>query len=436
LQLFLLVSVSISFTPQYVLSLPPSHERLSLFAPRSNLKHKQNRYSLLPTSGDENCHNLNHFTTTSTELNNNSMATEEDQMEMGHSITVAMNDGSASENFVNALLLETSESGGTADLTVVRASSDETSTSARSTRKKLARPTLRARASVSLFALQPSIPEGESPDYWKKERQMLLREMAAEFVGTFLIVFFGTGAVMSAVYTKALVGLFQTAAVWIIGVTMAIATTASISGAHLNPSISLAFVLLRPSRKFGWVKLIPYWLAQLFGSITASWVNYLIYASELAAFEEMNSIVRSARDVSTIAAAKCFGEYYLAPVTTSQAFLVEAFGTAILAAVIFALTHPGNDTMKHNVYIPPLIGMTVGGLISVLAPLTQAGFNPARDFGPRIVAYAIGFHGVAFHQAWLYVLAPLVGAPIGAFLMDKILYAGYEKTTTASTSHE
>ena len=357
-------------------------------------------------------------------------------MEMGHSRTVAMNNGSASENFGDTLPLETSESGGTAELSIVRASADETSTAACSTRKKLARPTLRARASVSLFALRPSVPEGESPDYWKNERQMLWREMVAEFIGTFLIVFFGTGAVMSAVYTKALVGLFQIAAVWIIGVTMAIATTASISGAHLNPSISLAFVLLRPSRKFGWVKLIPYWLAQLFGSITASWINYLIYASELAAFEEMNSIVRSARDASTIAAAKCFGEYYLAPVTTAQAFLVEAFGTAILAAVIFALTHPGNDTMKHNVYIPPLIGMTVGGLISVLAPLTQAGFNPARDFGPRIVAYAIGFHGVAFHQAWLYVLAPLVGAPIGAFLMDRILYAGYEKTTTASTSHE
>ena len=66
------------------------------------------------------------------------------------------------------------------------------------------------------------------------------------------------------------------------------------------------------------------------------------------------------------------------------AFFAESIGTAILAFVIFALTHPKNETMKSG-FVPPLIGLTVGCLISVLAPLTQAGFNPARDFGPRIV---------------------------------------------------
>ena len=55
------------------------------------------------------------------------------------------------------------------------------------------------------------------------------------------------------------------------------------------------------------------------------------------------------------------------------AFLAEAFGTAILAFVVFSLTNPNSDAQKNNVYIPPLIGMTVGGLISVIAPLTQAG---------------------------------------------------------------
>jgi glycerol uptake facilitator-like aquaporin len=93
-----------------------------------------------------------------------------------------------------------------------------------------------------------------------------------------------------------------------------------------------------------------------------------------------------------------------------------------LAFVIFSLTHPKNDASKNNVYIPPLIGATVGGLIAVIAPLTQAGFNPARDFGPRIIAWLAGWKAIAFQGWWVYVIAPIVGAPIGAFVADKLLY--------------
>jgi hypothetical protein len=115
-----------------------------------------------------------------------------------------------------------------------------------------------------------------------------------------------------------MVGVFQIAAVWIIAGTLAICCTASISGAHLN---------LNPAI-----------------SINAA--------------------------ANAIASARAFGEYYAAPVTTAAAFFAEALalGSAVLAGVIFALTHPGNDTMKHTVYIPPFLGLTVGGLITVIAP--------------------------------------------------------------------
>ena len=69
--------------------------------------------------------------------------------------------------------------------------------------------------------------------------------------------------------------------------------------------------------------------------------------------------------------------------------------------------------------------MTVGGLIAVFAPLTQAGFNPARDFGPRIVAWFAGWRSVAFTNAWLYIVAPIVGAVFGAALADRVLFAEY-----------
>ena len=192
------------------------------------------------------------------------------------------------------------------------------------------------------------------------------RALLAEAIGTGIIVFYGTGSVMSAVFTGELVGLFQIAAVWIIGVTLAIATTANISGAHLNPSISLAFCLLRPTPDFGWLQLVPYWIAQMVGAVTTSWFNYLMYANVIRAFEARENIDRAGPHPHAVASGKAFGEYYLDPVSLAQAFMVEAFGTAVLAFVVFSLTHPANDTMKHKVYIPPLIGMTVGGLISVL----------------------------------------------------------------------
>ncbi len=78
--------------------------------------------------------------------------------------------------------------------------------------------------------------------------------------------------------------------------------------------------------------------------------------------------------------------------------------------------------MKNSVYVPPYIGLCVAGLMAIIIPISEAGFNPARDFGPRIVAYLFGYKEAAFSKWWLYVLGPLVGAPVGALLADKILY--------------
>lgn len=120
----------------------------------------------------------------------------------------------------------------------------------------------------------------------------------------------------------------------------------------------------------------------------------------------------------------CCGDLSMgsAPVTASVAFLAETIGTGILSFVIFALTNSKNTVMKSG-FVPPIIGLTVGSLIAVLAPLTQAGFNPARDFGPRIVAFLAGWKTVAFQGWWIYVLAPLLGATVGAYVADKVLYA-------------
>ena len=141
------------------------------------------------------------------------------------------------------------------------------------------------------------------------DKKQLVREMIAELIGTYIIVHIGTGSVMSAIFTDSLVGLFQIASVWIIGVTIAITTTASISGAHLNPAISIVMAMLRPSDNFGWKKVIPYSFAQLIGAILGSFTNLCLYSSSITKFEQVNGIVRASQ--TGIESAKAFGEYFV-----------------------------------------------------------------------------------------------------------------------------
>eukprot|EP00543_Licmophora_paradoxa_P007075 CAMPEP_0202456698 /NCGR_PEP_ID=MMETSP1360-20130828/13893_1 /ASSEMBLY_ACC=CAM_ASM_000848 /TAXON_ID=515479 /ORGANISM="Licmophora paradoxa, Strain CCMP2313" /LENGTH=322 /DNA_ID=CAMNT_0049076583 /DNA_START=45 /DNA_END=1013 /DNA_ORIENTATION=+ len=249
------------------------------------------------------------------------------------------------------------------------------------------------------------------------KKPSLKKQMIAEFLGTMLIVQLGCGAVMSDIFGGAFSGLFQVAAAWIMAVTIAIATTGPVSGAHLNPGMSIAFALVR--KEMGWMKTLAYIVAQIGGAAAGAFMNLLMYGKTIQDHEATNGIVRGA--ISGVASAKSFGEYFASPVTTATAFLAEAFGTAVLAFVVFSLTNP--KSKNDGVYIPPLIGITVGALICTIAPLTMAGFNPARSLGPRIVSWFAGWKVVAFQKWWVYTLAPIIGASTGAIIADKVLYA-------------
>jgi Major intrinsic protein len=137
----------------------------------------------------------------------------------------------------------------------------------------------------------------------------LVRQLLAEAVGTFIIVQMGTASVMAAVFDNALVGLFQIASVWIIAITLAIATTGPISGAHLNPAISISFSILRPSSAFGAGRLLLYIISQFVGASMGSLVNLLMYRQKILQFEATHNIIRGT--AGSIASAKAFGEYFL-----------------------------------------------------------------------------------------------------------------------------
>jgi glycerol uptake facilitator protein len=245
-----------------------------------------------------------------------------------------------------------------------------------------------------------------------------------ELLGTFILVFFGCGVVASATLFSAHTGLFQVAGIWGIGVTLAIYASRHLSCAHLNPAVSVGmFIAGRMERR----KLPVYLAAQFLGAFMAGWVLLAIFGDSIAGFEAANRIVRGS--LESVKTASLFGEYFPNPsappaitiVSKPMAVLVEAVGTFLLMTMIFFLTEDCNVGRPSSDIAPVFIGLTVMGIISLLAPLTQAGINPARDFGPRLVAYLTGWGAVAIPGPrggffTVYILGPILGGAAAAVL--------------------
>ncbi len=253
----------------------------------------------------------------------------------------------------------------------------------------------------------------------------LLSAMAGEYFGTFVLVFFGVGSVNAAVATGAQAGLWQVAVVWAVGVSLGIYTAASLSGAHINPAITLVAAVYD---KFPLRRVVPYWVAQVAGAATASFVLYGMFAEAIIEFERQHGLLRGGPGSEL--SAMMFGEYFPNPaifgsaqdawriITPTSAFIAEMVGTAMLAFLVATVTHDRNTSKPPSAMGAVIIGLGVAAIISVIAPLTQAGLNPARDFGPRLVAYFLGWGEIAIPGPrngffTVYIVAPIVGALIG-----------------------
>ena len=113
--------------------------------------------------------------------------------------------------------------------------------------------------------------------------------LAGEFFGTFILVFFGVGAVNAAVVTGAQAGLWQVAVVWAVGVSLGIYTAAALSGAHINPAITAAAAVWDG---FPWRRVVPYWVAQTLGAAAASIVLYGMFFEAIIEFERQHGLLR------------------------------------------------------------------------------------------------------------------------------------------------
>ena len=257
----------------------------------------------------------------------------------------------------------------------------------------------------------------------------------AEAVGTFLLVFFGCGAVHVAIIIGALSGLWQVAVVWGVTIMVAIFVFGGVSGAHINPAITTSLAVWG---RFPWRDVPGYVVSQLVGAFAAAAVLFLLFGPFLAKKERDKGVVRG--EPGSEITAMCYGEYFPDPgrmaggteaykrddheqlnglVSEPAAFAAETLGTLILALVIFAVTDPRNPAAPGARLAPVFIGLTVSVLIAVIAPLTQACFNPARDFGPRLFAALAGWGQIALPGPrpagtfLVYLAAPVLGAVLG-----------------------
>ncbi len=159
-----------------------------------------------------------------------------------------------------------------------------------------------------------------------------VRDFTGEYIGTFLLVFFGCGVGAVTILFAAHTGLFQVAAVWGIGIALAIYATRHLSCAHLNPAVSIAMVV---GGRMSPVKLPGYLAGQFLGAFCAAAVLYALLSPSIALYEGLHSIVRGTP--ASIQTAMMFGDFYPNPgsgaaaaVSTTTAFFAEGVAHLLL----------------------------------------------------------------------------------------------------------
>jgi glycerol uptake facilitator protein len=239
----------------------------------------------------------------------------------------------------------------------------------------------------------------------------LAAELAAEFAGTLILILFGCGVVAQVVGGGGTLGDHDSISwAWGLGVMLGVYVAGRISGAHLNPAVTLALAVFKG---FEWRKVAPFALAQLAGAFVAALIVRWNYTEALAKVDPGHTI-KTQGVFSTLP-----GNGTL-PVSEWGAFRDQLIGTAILLFLILAVTDIRATPPAANL-APLIIGLIVVAI--GMAWGTDAGYaiNPARDLGPRIMHAILPIPGKGpsdWGYAWIPVVAPIIGGILGALAFD------------------
>jgi glycerol uptake facilitator len=255
-------------------------------------------------------------------------------------------------------------------------------------------------------------------------------EYLSEFVGTFVLIAFGTGVVATAVAGLTQSGrttnVFVASGDWLLitwgwgmAVVFGIYVAGGISGAHINPAVTIAFAL---RRGFPWHKVPGYIVAQVFGALAGAALVYWNFKDAIHQYDVANHITRSggtgSSGIFTTFPAQWYTDYW-------GPFVSEFIGTAFLVMLVFAVTDLMNVPPKANLG-PLIIGLAVAAIGMSFGANTGYAINPARDFGPRVLTWFEGWGSAAFPGDygvlnaywWVPIVAPIVGGIVGAIVYE------------------
>ncbi|HEY7349102.1 MAG TPA: MIP/aquaporin family protein [Ktedonobacterales bacterium] len=276
-------------------------------------------------------------------------------------------------------------------------------------------------------------------------------ELIAEFLGTMVLILFGDGAVAIALgagtgFNNPLFNNWMVISLgWGLGVMLGVYVAGAVTGAHINPAVTLAFAL---RRKFPWAKVVPYWIAQVLGAYAGAAMVYFNYNWFISNYEAANHIIRGVTaNNAAILSAKILYTFPNSlqipgnpPATVSNlaGFADQVLGTALLVGLIFAVVDLLNQPVQSNL-APFIIGLIVVAIGLSFGLNAGYAINPARDFGPRLFAFTVGYGLLAIPgpggYMWVPIVGPLVGGVIGALVYDlgihSVLVARHEQAASA-----
>jgi glycerol uptake facilitator protein len=257
-------------------------------------------------------------------------------------------------------------------------------------------------------------------------------EYGAELLGTFILICFGDGVVAMAVAALNQSGrgpeIFAASGDWLIigwgwglAVTFGVYVAGGISGAHINPAVTIAFAA---RRGFPWRKVPGYIAAQLVGAFLGALLVYIVYKGAIDSYERVHHITRGDPDsVVTYSIFATFPAPYLGNFVGP--FVDQVVGTAFLVGFIFALVDERNQPPKANL-APWVVGLVVVAIGLSFGANAGYAINPARDFAPRVFAWIAGWGKVAMPgdyanmsgYFWVPIIGPFLGGLIGGIVYD------------------